>query len=75
MMHRLLLSFAVLLTLHMPSGFADTLSRQVKQDYDGHLAALFDDFHRNPELSTLESKTAARLAKELVAARHGIAAE
>jgi len=41
------------------------LSKAVAKDYDGHLAALFDYFHRNPELSTLETKTAARLASEL----------
>ncbi|PIE39526.1 MAG: peptidase M20 [Gammaproteobacteria bacterium] len=44
---------------------AADLSQQVKQDYDAHLGALFDHFHRNPELSLMEHKTAARLAKEL----------
>lgn len=33
--------------------------------YDQHLAALYDYFHRNPELSSMEVKTAARLAEEL----------
>jgi len=41
------------------------LSNAVKQDYDSHLGELFDYFHRNPELSTLETNTAARLAAEL----------
>lgn len=44
---------------------ADDLSRAVEADYDQHLAALFDYFHRNPELSMLETRTAARLASEL----------
>ena len=47
---------------------ADELSDAVEADYDQHLAALFDYFHRNPELSSMEVKTAARLAKELRAA-------
>ena len=55
----------------VPLAFADkasadsSLTKAVKNDYDGHLGALFDYFHRNPELSTMESKTAARLASEL----------
>lgn len=44
---------------------ADALSRAVQQDYDRHLGALFDYFHRNPELSMMETNTAARLASEL----------
>ena len=47
---------------------ADELSDAVEADYDQHLAALFDYFHRNPELSSMEVKTAARLAEELRAA-------
>ena len=37
----------------------------VSDDYDQHLGALFEHFHRNPELSLLEHQTAARLAQEL----------
>jgi hippurate hydrolase len=44
---------------------ADELKESVKQDYDVHLGELWDHFHRNPELSTIEHKTAARMAKEL----------
>jgi amidohydrolase len=44
---------------------AETLGETIAQDYDQHLAALFDHFHRNPELSLLEHKTAARMAEEL----------
>ena len=41
------------------------LSESVKQDYDNHLANLWDHFHRNPELSLVEFRTAERMAKEL----------
>jgi amidohydrolase len=41
------------------------LRAAVLQDYEDNLAGLFDHFHRNPELSFLEEKTAARLAAEL----------
>jgi hippurate hydrolase len=44
---------------------AADLETAVKQDYDEYLAALFDHFHRNPELSTVEFETAERMAKEL----------
>lgn len=44
---------------------ADELSESVEKGYEQHLGALFDYFHRNPELSSLETKTAARLAEEL----------
>ncbi|MFK8017013.1 MAG: amidohydrolase [Gammaproteobacteria bacterium] len=54
----LLLSLCVTVT-------AADLGDDIRKDYDAHLGALFEHFHRNPELSTLETKTAARLAKEL----------
>lgn len=41
------------------------LAPAVKADYDQRLGALVDWFHRNPELSYMETKTAARMAKEL----------
>ena len=37
----------------------------IANDYQQHLAPLWDHFHRNPELSLMEQKTAKRLAKEL----------
>ena len=37
----------------------------VKADYDSSLGALWDYFHRNPELSFREFKTAERMAQEL----------
>lgn len=50
-----------------PASSAD-LTLAITKDYNAHLAPLFDHFHRNPELSFLETKTAARLAAELRAA-------
>lgn len=41
------------------------LRASIQADYDTHLGALFDHFHRNPELSGLEVQTAARMAQEL----------
>jgi hippurate hydrolase len=43
-------------------------AESIQQDYDEHLGALWDHFHQNPELSTVEFKTAARMAEELKAA-------
>jgi hippurate hydrolase len=56
-----------LLVLSFPVA-ASELQEAVKEDYDDHLAGLWDHFHRNPELSTVEFKTAARMAEELRAA-------
>lgn len=41
------------------------LSTSIDRDYKNHLGELFVHFHKNPELSLLENKTAARMAKEL----------
>lgn len=41
------------------------LAQTIEAEYDGYLAPLFVHFHRNPELSFLESETAARMAQEL----------
>jgi hippurate hydrolase len=46
----------------------DGLREAVDRDWREGLSALFEHFHRNPELSFLEHKTAARLAQELRAA-------
>ncbi|MEM7689074.1 MAG: amidohydrolase [Pseudomonadota bacterium] len=43
----------------------EEIAASVEADYDSYLAPLFEHFHRNPELSYLENKTAARMAKEL----------
>ena len=44
---------------------AQDLRKTIEKDYDTYLGDLFRHFHRNPELSLQESKTAARIAKEL----------
>ncbi|MBT8105132.1 MAG: amidohydrolase [Woeseiaceae bacterium] len=43
----------------------EDLGAAVVADYEQHLAGLFDHFHRNPELSTVENETARRMALEL----------
>ena len=43
----------------------DQIAAAVEADYDAYLGELFVHFHRNPELSFLESNTAARMAAEL----------
>ena len=47
---------------------ASDISTAIHQDYQQHLAPLWDHFHRNPELSLMEFKTAKRLAAEIRAA-------
>ena len=44
---------------------AQDLADAIAEDYQAELKTLFEHFHRNPELSFLEHKTAARLAAEL----------
>ena len=44
---------------------ADEVATAVEADYDAYLAPLFVHFHQNPELSFLETNTAARMAAEL----------
>jgi len=61
------LLLALIASLAMPIGAAcaQSLEQAVDRDYESHLAALFDHFHRNPELSLVEHATAARMAAEL----------
>ncbi len=47
---------------------ASPLSDVVKADYDTRLQALFVDFHKNPELSYVEKRTAKIMAAQLRAA-------
>ncbi len=65
---KLLAAIGFVGVLHVQPIAADELSTVVEKDYQQHLGALFEYFHRNPELSALETETAARLAKELRAA-------
>ena len=62
MIKRLTIAAAVLFASPV---IATELGDAVQKDYDEHLAGLFDHFHRNPELSTVENETARRMAMEL----------
>jgi amidohydrolase len=67
-MKRLMLTAAMAaLTMAATPAFAQdaALKAAVEADYDANLGALFDHFHRNPELSGMETQTAARMASEL----------
>ncbi|MDG1733659.1 MAG: amidohydrolase, partial [Thalassotalea sp.] len=61
--------YAVLLSSSLSLGLtcvqASELSSAVDKDYKNHLGSLWDHFHRNPELSLMEKKTAKRLAQEI----------
>ena len=46
---------------------AEYLREGVAKDYDENLEEIYLHFHRNPELSNLESETAKRLAAEITA--------
>ncbi len=59
----LLLSFV--LSLPLAAQDRSQLKQAIDADYKEHLWPLFDHWHRNPELSLMETETAARLAKEL----------
>jgi len=68
MRHTLVLPLLLLLLpAALAAAPADSAAMQqaIVKDYDTRLAPLFDYFHRNPELSYMEVKTAARLAAEL----------
>jgi amidohydrolase len=60
-----ILSGAAAAILAMPVAAQPDYATDVKADYDKSLAALWDHFHRNPELSFREYKTGARMAQEL----------
>ena len=56
---------AALLTAAMPAAAQPDYAAAIKADYDRELSKLWEEFHRNPELSFREFKTAARMAAEL----------
>lgn len=58
----------ILAAVAAPALAAPDVREAVKTDYDTHLEALFLDFHRNPELSFRETRTAGIIARELRAA-------
>jgi len=53
------------IALTLQNAEASDKTQAINKDYQTHLAPLWDHFHRNPELSLMEFKTAARLAKEI----------
>ncbi len=61
------LALVTCLSTLLSSGAAvsDNLASSIEQDYNDRLGALFTHFHKNPELSLVEVKTAKRLAEEL----------
>ena len=67
-MHARSAALTALLVALSPLSPAAELEDAVKSDYDAYLAELFDHFHRHPELSLVEHRTAARMAQELRAA-------
>lgn len=65
-MHRTLLIAALAPILLAPAVRAEpSLQQAIHEDYEAHLGSLFEHFHRHPELSFRETRTAARIAQEL----------
>ena len=62
---RHLLATALLLSAAPLAAQSPDYAAAVKADYDSSLAAMWDDFHRNPELSFKETRTAAKMAVAL----------
>lgn len=56
---------SITLSLSAYSYATGDLSTSIDRDYRTHLGALFKHFHANPELSTIENQTAARMSQEL----------
>ena len=65
MMKRSLILSGLVVGLLASAAVAQDLRSAIEKDYEQHLAELFDHFHRNPELSLVEYKTAARMLREL----------
>lgn len=69
--HRSLAHVASILCLSFSAAantYAANLEETIATEYKTHLGPLWDHFHRNPELSLVEHKTAARMAQELESA-------
>ena len=68
LLQRVAIASTLLMTVAAPTSLAnEALEAEVKVVYDSKLKELFLYFHQNPELSTMEHKTSARLADELQA--------
>jgi hippurate hydrolase len=70
-MHRFLVAAAAAALLPFAAPAQD-LGEALDADWNGHLQALYEHFHANPELSFMETETAARLAEELRAAGYEV---
>ena len=65
-LHRVFILLCLLLSCGMQTAAnADSLAQEVDSIYQSKLKDLFLYFHQNPELSTMEHQTSARLADEL----------
>ena len=65
-LHRVFILLCLLLSCGMQTtANADSLAQEVESIYQSKLKDLFLHFHQNPELSTMEHQTSARLANEL----------
>jgi hippurate hydrolase len=65
-LHRVFILLCLLLTCGIQTtANADSLAQEVQSIYQSKLKDLFLYFHQNPELSTMEHQTSARLADEL----------
>ena len=59
---RFLLAAAALASVAHPALAEPDYAAAIRADYDKSLAAMWDDFHRHPELSFKETRTAAKMA-------------
>ena len=67
-LHRVFILLCLLLACGtQTTANADSLAQEVQSIYQSKLKELFLYFHQNPELSTMEHQTSARLADELAA--------
>ena len=64
---RHLLAATALSLIATPAFAEPDYAAAIRADYDKSLAAMWDDFHRNPELSFKETRTAAKMAAALKA--------
>ena len=64
-MKKLFVLAAITISLIAQHALANDIAKYVEEDYKTHLKDLFIHFHQNPELSLVETETAAKLAKEL----------
>ncbi len=64
-MRNLILAAGLALASPAAAQTGDAVKADIAADWKPYLGPLFDHFHRNPELSFVETGTAARMAKEL----------